>query len=187
MAALKAQAAMEPDVDEEPALPTITEADEGLEGTLSGVAAAQAAAFVSAQHQQAQGQQGQQQGSEGGGMTTSGSFNSSTVFGGWPGVYCVMARQLKGTRCGGVYCREGVVRCVAQDPAQPPPCLTPCLVVVVVVVLPAPQPPCKGSSRCWALAAAAPFSPWHRSPSRSLRVSQHLTGMGWLWRVKGGL
>uniref|UniRef100_A0A7S0RYN2 Protein kinase domain-containing protein n=1 Tax=Chlamydomonas leiostraca TaxID=1034604 RepID=A0A7S0RYN2_9CHLO len=49
VAALKAQAATEPDVDDEPALPTITEADENFESTLTGLAATQAAAFVQAQ------------------------------------------------------------------------------------------------------------------------------------------
>lgn len=76
--ALKAQAAMEPDVDDEPALPTITEADENVDSTLSGLAASQAASFIQAQ------QQGVRSDSSGGGAaaSTSVSFQpNASVFG----------------------------------------------------------------------------------------------------------
>ncbi len=46
VAALKAAAANEPDFEDEPMLPTIAEADEAGEGTLSGMIAHQAQQYV---------------------------------------------------------------------------------------------------------------------------------------------
>lgn len=72
VAALKAAAANEPE-DDEPSLPTITEQDEVAEGTLSGLVASQAAAFVHAQNGVAPAPAG---GSSGGGASNA----SNSVF-----------------------------------------------------------------------------------------------------------
>ncbi|KAG2499215.1 hypothetical protein HYH03_002795 [Edaphochlamys debaryana] len=126
LAALKAQAALEPDGDESghgnSMLPTISESDE-REDTLTGTSAAEAAAFLAAQQAQqaaaAQGQGGQQAGAERAG---SGPAAEPSGTRGYTSAFATMTGQDPTVKTNAVLpLGAGGMEAPAQAPSAPPP------------------------------------------------------------------